>query len=110
MPEPLQIENLPPSLVDAPNPAAMPTQISGKPRSRSVGGAILPLCILVAAGIVGFAWYHRLQSDRLLLPGLKVQGVAVGGLDRDQAKSKLQELATHYLAQPITLTFRNHHY
>src|SRR5205807_7348328 len=83
--------------------------MSGKHAGRRIGRGTLVILVVVGvlvAGAVGTAVaamsYDRSRAD-LILPGVSVDGVAVGGMTRAQAIAAIRPVADRALAATITI-------
>jgi vancomycin resistance protein YoaR len=61
------------------------------------------VAVLVVALALGLALYGLARQD-VIYNGVEVQGIALGGLTREAATQRLEDYATTYASQPITLT------
>jgi lipoprotein-anchoring transpeptidase ErfK/SrfK len=83
--------------------------MNGRHSVRGIGRGTIVLLVVLAvlvAGAVGSAFaamsYDRSHADRIL-PGIRVEGVDVGGMTRAQAISAVRPLADRVLARTITV-------
>jgi lipoprotein-anchoring transpeptidase ErfK/SrfK len=89
----------------------------GAPRSVTVGGRpirVLVIGLVVAAlvlivGAVGVYAYDSAHKDTIA-DGVKVGGVDVGGLDRDQAAQRLKKQLVAPLNRPVTVKLGSERY
>jgi len=87
-------------------PDATETVAALNRRRRWILAAVLAPVLLLLAVFGADRWIHSGQ----VLRGVHVDDVALAGLDRDQARLALEQLAQRLRAQPITVTVRGRHY
>jgi lipoprotein-anchoring transpeptidase ErfK/SrfK len=76
---------------------------------RKVQIAIIALVIALLAGAVGAYAYDSSRSDRIA-EGVRVAGVDVGGLDREEAVQLLRKRVVKPLKRPVTVEFEGSDY
>jgi lipoprotein-anchoring transpeptidase ErfK/SrfK len=96
---PLRVSSLPPPPPWAPVVLPEPNKKAAHPwRRRILAGVGACAAIFVAVVAV----FDRVQADNVL-PGVEVDGIAVGGLSRDDATAKLQEFVSRANASQVTV-------
>ena len=82
--------------------------IAGRPVRVLVVGLVVTALVLIL-GAVGVYAYDSAHKDTIA-DGVKVGGVDVGGLDREQAEQRLQKRLVEPLDQPVTVKLGSESY
>ncbi|WP_298814645.1 peptidoglycan binding domain-containing protein, partial [uncultured Chloroflexus sp.] len=92
--------------VDWPDQTVPPSMQRGSTWHGFHWGWLLLAILLIGAGMVagGMIYLERSYADRIL-PNVRVHGVEVGNLHRDEAQAAIEARFSPFLAQPVVLTY-----
>lgn len=76
-------------------------------RSRVIVLALVALVVIGGAGVALAAYDHQQDYASRLLPGTRIAGVEVGGLDRDAALAAVSDAIRPQLDRTVTVSWRS---